>query len=127
MDAAAGIRRCAVYYFAGAVYRLPAVSRRYYRCAVRVCLSPLAWQFIYTLGLMCGWYKGELQSLAKTLPGKRVIGLMIAIFLVLFFVIQNNTNPFIPARFFCMCCLTTALTISTTCWRERMSWGCCGW
>ncbi|WHP78841.1 OpgC domain-containing protein [Edwardsiella anguillarum] len=61
---------------------------------------PLAWQFIYTLGLMCGWYKGELQSLAKTLPGKRVIGLMIAVFLVLFFVIQNNTNPFIPARFF---------------------------
>lgn len=60
----------------------------------------LAWQFIYVLGMTCGWYKSELVSLAKTRPGRQVIGLMVLISLMLFFVLQNNTNPFIPARFF---------------------------
>ncbi|STC87742.1 Predicted membrane protein [Edwardsiella hoshinae] len=60
----------------------------------------LAWQFIYVLGMMCGWYKSELQSLAKTPLGQRVIRLMVSIALLLMFVVQNNTNPFIPARFF---------------------------
>ncbi len=60
----------------------------------------LAWQFIYILGMMCGWYKQELQSLARSEAGKRTMGAMVAIFLLLMFVMQNNTNPFIPARFF---------------------------
>lgn len=51
----------------------------------------LAWQFIFVLGMACGWYKAELLSFARTPAGKVVM-----VSLVLGFVAQNHTNPFMP-------------------------------
>lgn len=56
----------------------------------------LAWQFIFVLGMCSGWYKAELLSLARTPPGKVIIAALVAIALVLGFVAQNHTNPFMP-------------------------------
>ncbi|MGL4381503.1 MAG: OpgC domain-containing protein [Vibrio sp.] len=57
----------------------------------------LAWQFIYVLGMSCGWYKDELLSLAKTQIGNRVIAGMVVIAMVMFFIAQNHTNLFMPS------------------------------
>lgn len=56
----------------------------------------LAWQLIYVLGMCCGWYKEELSSLARTSAGKWVISLMLFITLIMMFIAQNHTNPFMP-------------------------------
>jgi len=57
----------------------------------------LAWQFIYVLGMCCGWYKDELMSLARTPGGYIVMGIMVIYALVMMFVAQNHTNPFMPS------------------------------
>ncbi|MCR4458703.1 OpgC domain-containing protein [Pseudescherichia sp. L3] len=56
----------------------------------------LAWQFIFVLGMSCGWYKEELISFARTPPGKVAITAMVLVALILGFVAQNHTNPFMP-------------------------------
>jgi len=56
----------------------------------------LAWQLIFVCGMCCGWYKEELTSLARTPIGRIVIGVMIACALVMMFIAQNHTNPFMP-------------------------------
>lgn len=56
----------------------------------------LAWQLIYVLGMCCGWFKDELTSLARTPAGYVVITLMVIYALVMMFVAQNHTNPFMP-------------------------------
>ncbi|HDR2782826.1 TPA: OpgC domain-containing protein [Enterobacter sichuanensis] len=56
----------------------------------------LAWQFIFVLGMASGWYKAELLSFARTPPGKGVVIALVLVSLVLGFVAQNHTNPFMP-------------------------------
>ena len=56
----------------------------------------LAWQLIYVLGMCCGWYKDELMSLARTPGGKAVMTIMVIYALIMMFVAQNHTNPFMP-------------------------------
>ncbi|MFV4849015.1 OpgC domain-containing protein [Citrobacter freundii] len=56
----------------------------------------MAWQLIYVLGMCCGWYKEELFSLVKTRTGIFVISCMVLVSLVMFFIAQNHTNPFMP-------------------------------
>ena len=56
----------------------------------------LAWQFIFVLGMCCGWYKDELMSLARTRAGHAVIVVMVIYALIMMFVAQNHTNPFMP-------------------------------
>ncbi|HAS1001678.1 TPA: OpgC domain-containing protein [Enterobacter cloacae] len=56
----------------------------------------LAWQFIFVLGMACGWYKAELLSFARTPAGKVVMVALVMVSLVLGFVAQNHTNPFMP-------------------------------
>ncbi|KJM37712.1 OpgC domain-containing protein [Enterobacter cloacae] len=56
----------------------------------------LAWQFIFVLGMVCGWYKAELLSFARTPAGKVVVVALVMVSLVLGFVAQNHTNPFMP-------------------------------
>lgn len=56
----------------------------------------LAWQFIFVLGMSCGWYKEELISFARTPPGKVTVTAMVLVALMLGFVAQNHTNPFMP-------------------------------
>ncbi|EKY3242891.1 OpgC domain-containing protein [Cronobacter dublinensis] len=56
----------------------------------------MAWQFIYVLGMCCGWHKEELLSLARTGPGKVTVTVMVICALVLLFIAQNHTNPFMP-------------------------------
>lgn len=56
----------------------------------------LAWQFIFVLGMSCGWYKEELISFARTPPGKVSVTAMVLVALMLGFVAQNHTNPFMP-------------------------------
>ncbi len=56
----------------------------------------LAWQFIFVLGMSCGWYKEELISFARTPPGKVAVTAMVLVALMLGFVAQNHTNPFMP-------------------------------
>lgn len=56
----------------------------------------LAWQFIFVLGMCSGWYKDELMSLARTRTGHCVIVLMVIYALVMMFIAQNHTNPFMP-------------------------------
>lgn len=91
----------------GAVYGLLGFSLLIYCCwqrwPLRVTPSEfeyafplLAWQFIFVLGMCCGWYKEELLSFARTASGKVVIVGMVLITLILGFVAQNHTNPFMP-------------------------------
>lgn len=56
----------------------------------------MAWQFIFVLGMCCGWYKAELISFARTPPGKVAVAALVCIALILAFVAQNHTNPFMP-------------------------------
>ncbi len=56
----------------------------------------MAWQFIFVLGMCCGWYKEELLSLARTRSGKILVSSMILIAVVMMFIAQNHTNPFMP-------------------------------
>lgn len=56
----------------------------------------MAWQFIYVLGMCCGWYKEELLSMAKTQAGAVVLSCMVLIALIMMFIAQNHTNPFMP-------------------------------
>ncbi|ADO48822.1 OpgC domain-containing protein [[Enterobacter] lignolyticus] len=56
----------------------------------------MAWQFIYVLGMCCGWYKEELLSLARTQSGRAVVSGMVLIAVVMMFIAQNHTNPFMP-------------------------------
>lgn len=56
----------------------------------------LAWQFIFVLGMCSGWYKDELMSLPRTRAGHCVIVLMVIYALVMMFIAQNHTNPFMP-------------------------------
>ena len=56
----------------------------------------LAWQFIFVLGMACGWYKAEFLSFARTPAGKVVVVALVMVSLVLGFVAQNHTNPFMP-------------------------------
>lgn len=56
----------------------------------------MAWQLIFVLGMCCGWYKEELLSLAQTPAGKAVVAALVGVAVVLGFVAQNHTNPFIP-------------------------------
>ncbi|HFV9293216.1 TPA: OpgC domain-containing protein [Serratia fonticola] len=56
----------------------------------------LAWQLIYVLGMCCGWYKEEIFSLAKTQVGKGVLAGVVIFSLIMMFVAQNHTNPFLP-------------------------------
>lgn len=58
----------------------------------------LAWQLIYVLGMCCGWYKEEIFSLAKTQIGKGVLAGMVIFALIMMFVDQNHTNPFLPSE-----------------------------
>lgn len=56
----------------------------------------LAWQFIFVLGMSSGWYKEELLSFARTPPGTMTVALLVLIALVMAFIAQNHTNPFMP-------------------------------
>ncbi|ENL9161960.1 OpgC domain-containing protein [Salmonella enterica] len=56
----------------------------------------MAWQFIYVLGMCCGWYKEELLSLARTQSGKVFVSCIVLIAVVMMFIAQNHTNPFMP-------------------------------
>ncbi|HCQ9066383.1 TPA: OpgC domain-containing protein [Klebsiella pneumoniae] len=91
----------------GYVYPLLGVSLLLYGCWQRwpVRVTPcefefafplLAWQFIFVLGMCCGWYKAELISFARTPPGKVAVVALVFIALILAFVAQNHTNPFMP-------------------------------
>ncbi len=91
----------------GHVYPLLGVSLLIYGCWQRwpVRVTPcefefafplLAWQFIFVLGMCCGWYKAELISFARTPPGKVAVVALVFIALILAFVAQNHTNPFMP-------------------------------
>lgn len=91
----------------GRVYWLLAFSLLVYglyqRWPVRVTAAEfefafplLAWQFIFVLGMSCGWYKEELLSLARTPPGKITVAALVLVALLLGFVAQNHTNPFMP-------------------------------
>ncbi|MCK1966925.1 OpgC domain-containing protein [Franconibacter sp. IITDAS19] len=93
------IKRKAAWLLAGSL----AVYCLWQRLPVRVTVSEfefafplLAWQFIYVIGMTCGWYKAELLSLARTPPGKITVGVLVVIALALAFVAQNHTNPFMP-------------------------------
>ncbi|KGD80050.1 OpgC protein [Pantoea sp. PNA 14-12] len=57
----------------------------------------LAWQFIFVLGMCSGWYKDELLSFAHTPPGKLTVAALVVVALVMGFVAQNHTNPFMPS------------------------------
>ena len=46
--------------------------------------------------MCCGWYKAELISFARTPPGKVALAALVFIALILAFVAQNHTNPFMP-------------------------------
>lgn len=46
--------------------------------------------------MCCGWYKAELISFARTPPGKVAVAALVFIALILAFVAQNHTNPFMP-------------------------------
>lgn len=59
----------------------------------------LAWQFIFVLGMSCGWYKEELLSFARTPLGKVAVAALLMVALILGFVAQNHTNPFMPPAF----------------------------
>ncbi|HDX4047858.1 TPA: OpgC domain-containing protein [Enterobacter soli] len=91
----------------GKVYGLLGLSLLVYGCwqrwPVRVTPSEfefafplLAWQFIFVLGMSCGWYKEELLSFARTPPGKVAVAALVVVALILGFVAQNHTNPFMP-------------------------------
>lgn len=91
----------------GKVYWLLGLSLLVYGCwqrwPVRVTPSEfefafplLAWQFIFVLGMSCGWYKEELLSFARTPPGKVAVAALVVVALILGFVAQNHTNPFMP-------------------------------
>ncbi|EEK7630311.1 OpgC domain-containing protein [Salmonella enterica] len=91
----------------GKVYWLLGLSLLVYGCwqrwPVRVTPSEfefafplLAWQFIFVLGMSCGWYKEELLSFARTPPGKMAVATLVVVALILGFVAQNHTNPFMP-------------------------------
>lgn len=91
----------------GHVYWLLSLSLLVYGCWQRwpVRVTPaqfefafplLAWQFIFVLGMCSGWYKEELLSFARTPSGKVVVTAMVVIALILGFVAQNHTNPFMP-------------------------------
>ncbi|WP_434923821.1 OpgC domain-containing protein [Enterobacter asburiae] len=56
----------------------------------------LAWQFIFVLGMASGWYKAELISFARTPAGKVVVVALVIVALILGFIAQNHTNPFMP-------------------------------
>lgn len=56
----------------------------------------LAWQFIYVLGMIIGWYKEELLSLARTQAGVWSLSIIVLFTLVMMFIAQNHTNPFMP-------------------------------
>ena len=56
----------------------------------------LAWQFIFVLGMASGWYKAELISFARTPSGKVVVVALVIVALILGFIAQNHTNPFMP-------------------------------
>lgn len=56
----------------------------------------LAWQFIFVLGMASGWYKAELISFARTRAGKVVVVALVIVALILGFIAQNHTNPFMP-------------------------------
>lgn len=56
----------------------------------------LAWQFIFVLGMASGWYKAELLSFARTPLGRGAVIALVLVSLVLGFVAQNHTNPFMP-------------------------------
>ncbi|WP_318592205.1 OpgC domain-containing protein [Enterobacter asburiae] len=56
----------------------------------------LAWQFIFVLGMASGWYKAELLSFARTPAGKVVVVALVIVALILGFIAQNHTNPFMP-------------------------------
>ncbi|MGP2426117.1 OpgC domain-containing protein [Yersinia sp. 2538 StPb PI] len=56
----------------------------------------LAWQFIYVLGMTIGWYKEELLSLAHTQAGFWSLSVVVLFTLVMMFIAQNHTNPFMP-------------------------------
>ncbi|ENT3295365.1 OpgC domain-containing protein [Enterobacter asburiae] len=56
----------------------------------------LAWQFIFVLGMASGWYKAELISFARTPAGKVVVVALVIMALILGFIAQNHTNPFMP-------------------------------
>ncbi|WP_061708130.1 OpgC domain-containing protein [Pseudenterobacter timonensis] len=91
----------------GKVYWLLGFSLLVYCCwqrwPVRVTPSQfefafplLAWQFIFVLGMSSGWYKEELLSFARTPAGKVAIVALVIVALLLGFVAQNHTNPFMP-------------------------------
>lgn len=91
----------------GKVYWLLSLSLLVYCCWQRwpVRVTPaqfefafplLAWQFIFVLGMCSGWYKEELLSFARTPSGKIVVAAMVVIALMLGFIAQNHTNPFMP-------------------------------
>lgn len=56
----------------------------------------LAWQFIYVLGVTIGWYKEELLSLARTQAGFWSLSVIVLFTMVMMFIAQNHTNPFMP-------------------------------
>ncbi|MEX7607944.1 OpgC domain-containing protein [Enterobacter asburiae] len=56
----------------------------------------LAWQFIFVLGMASVWYKAELISFARTPAGKVVVVALVIVALILGFIAQNHTNPFMP-------------------------------
>lgn len=56
----------------------------------------MAWQFIFVLGMASGWYKAELISFARTPAGKVVVVALVIVALILGFIAQNHTNPFMP-------------------------------
>lgn len=57
----------------------------------------LAWQLIYILGMTIGWYKDELLSLARTQAGFWCLSIIVLFTLVMMFIAQNHTNPFMPS------------------------------
>jgi len=61
----------------------------------------MAWQFIYVLGLMAGWYRDELSSLIRrTSLGALVKYTVITLALLFAFIAQNHEQPFLPKYLF---------------------------
>lgn len=56
----------------------------------------LAWQLIYVFGMTMGWYKEELLSLARTQAGYWGLSVIVLFTLLMMFIAQNHTNPFMP-------------------------------
>lgn len=56
----------------------------------------MAWQLIYFHGLAIGWYKNDIASHMHGKVKILIVSFCIIVSLILFFIAQNHTNPFLP-------------------------------